>query len=302
MKYKAHFLFLSFVLLLALRTHAQELNLDVKVNAVQLQTVDPVVIENLETTINDFMNLTNWTNDEYESHERIEGALIINITKELSPTTFEADIYITTSRPVYNSSYYSQVLNIADKKAVFQFEQFQPLSNSRSNFVDNLSSILTFYAYIILGFDYDSFAPMGGDSHFQAAQSILSSIPTATKSLDNNWASSGNKRNRYLLIENLFDARVKPFRQAFYEYHRQSLDVMYKDPNKARAIMSGTIASISAVNRVYNNSMIIQMFLDSKRNEVIEIFSGGNRSETKKIYDTMTSMDPSNLQAYNSLR
>ncbi|MBT8233338.1 MAG: DUF4835 family protein, partial [Bacteroidia bacterium] len=158
----------SFVLIIllscALFLKAQELNIKVKVNAPRLNLVDPKVFETLEKQISEFLNNTRWTDDEFEPHEKIEGNVNVTITGELSATSFAADFFIQTIRPVYNSNYKSQILNFVDKVS-FSYQEFQPIENSYNTYYDPLSSLLTYYAYLMLAADYDTFEMLGGDKY-----------------------------------------------------------------------------------------------------------------------------------------
>lgn len=281
---------------------AQELNFDVTINTPKLKLADPKVFETLESAIEEFINNTVWTEDNFESEERIEGALQINIKEDLSTNTFIADFYVSTSRPVYNSNYYSSTLLLVDKDAGFSYEQYGPLFNNKNAFSDNLSAILSYYAYVVIGTDYDTFSPLGGERFFQIAQSIVNSIPRSVSSSDQAWNAVGSRRNRYWLVENLLNPRVKPYRQAIYDYHRRSLDEMYTDPDKSRAVMLSAITAIGDVNDAFPNSMILKLFSDTKRKEIVEIFDVASQGEKDKVYNIMTEIDPALSSEFNSLR
>jgi len=286
----------------SLSLHAQELNLAVTINTPKLKLADPQVFRSLETTITEFFNNTAWTEDEFDTQERIEGSLQINVKEDISTNSFVADFYVSTSRPVYNSNYYSQTLLLLDRDVSFSYEQFGPIFNNAASFSDNLSAILTYYAYVILGVDYDSFSPLGGERYFEIAQNIINSVPPNISGSDNSWTAIGSSRNRYWLIENLLNPRVKSYRQAMYDYHRRSLDTMTDDPDRARAIMLSAITAIGEVNRTFPNSMILKLFSDTKRAEIIEVFQVATAGEKTKVYDIMTEIDPALSSEFNSLR
>lgn len=281
---------------------AQELNLDVTINTPQLKTADPKVFNTLENAIQEFYNNTVWTEEEYEPFERIEGALQINITDDISSSTFVCDMYLSVSRPVYKSNYYSQLINHVDKGITFSYAEFDPLYNNTASFSDNLSAILTFYAYIIIGLDSDSFSPYGGETYYQIAQNIVSAIPTNVTNTDKSWTALGGERNRYWLINNFLNPRMRNYRLANYEYHRQGLDVMYDDTDAGKANMLGALKSIGDVNKTFPNSMAMQVFSDTKRQELIEIFSGASSGERRKVYDIMTKIDPSKASEFSTFR
>lgn len=192
----------------------QELNIRVNISTPKLKLADPKVFKTLEIAITEFLNNTQWTSDQFEDVEKIEGSLQINITEDLSTNSFVADFYIQAVRPIYLSSTTSTLLNHVDRGVPINYEEQNSINNNANGFTDNLSAILSYYAYLILGFDYDSFAPMGGQDHFQVAQNIVSSIPPNVSSGDRGWLSLGNSRNRYWLLENILNPRVRPYRLA----------------------------------------------------------------------------------------
>lgn len=290
------------LLLPGLFVQAQELNATVRVNTQKLQTVDPRVFETLEQTLVEFLNSQKWTNDIFELEERINCNVLLTIQEERSPTSFKADLAIQASRPVFGTTYETALLNHIDKDVTFTYEQFQPLQFSQNNFNDNLSAVLSFYAYIILGMDYDSFSPLGGEPYFQVAQQILNSVPQAEAAANPGWRSLDGNRNRYWMIENILSPRVRPYRQAMYEYHRQSLDIMADDVNTGRGLMVNALSQVGDVNQTYPNSMIVQMFVNAKSQEVVEIFKKGTRQEQDQVIQIMSKIDPTNASRYRGIK
>ena len=293
---------ISIILGLASTLIGQEFKFNVTVNAPRTQTVDAKVFESLEKDIFNFYNNTKWTEDEFEAHEKIEGNVNITITDELNPTTFTMDVNVQSIRPVFNSNYKSQLLNYADKGIVVTYVEGQPIQNSFNSYIDPLSSVLTYYAYLILGYDYDSYEAFGGDAHFQTALNIINNVPSNVAS---GTAWDPNFRiitSRYNVIENLIDPRSRPLRQATYEYHLKSLDEMANDPGKSRAVMLSAITAVDQVNKAYLNSGLVQMFTDSKRKEIIEIFKGGDRGQQTKVFDLMVKLDPSRTSEYANIK
>lgn len=295
-------LFFIPLLLAGLYLQAQELNATVRVNVQKLQTVDPQVFETLEQTLLEFLNSQKWTNDVFELEERINCNILLTIQEERSATSFKADLAIQASRPVYGTNYETALFNHIDKDVTFTYEQFQPLQFSQNVFNDNLSTVLSFYAYIILGLDYDSFSPLGGEPYFQIAQQILNSIPQSAAAANPGWRSLDGNRNRYWIIENILSPRVRPYRQAMYEYHRQALDIMAEDVNTGRGIMVNALSQISDVDQAYPNSMIVQMFVNAKSQEVVEIFKKGTRQEQDQVIQIMSKIDPTNSSRYRAIR
>ena len=162
--------------------------------------------------------------------------------------------------------------------------------------------LLSFYVYVILGLDYDSFAPFGGEPYYQLAQEVVNTLPQSLADNDGGWNSLKSDRNRFWIIENILSPRVRPYRQAVYDYHRQALDIMSENVDAGRAIMVQAIESIRGVAQAYPNAIIIQMFVNSKSEEIVEIFKRGSRTEVDKVIRAMTKMDASNSAKYRSLR
>lgn len=302
MPIRQNFVTILFLLVALTTSIGQELNLEVRVNAPTLKVADPRTITSFEKTLNEFFNERKWTSDEYETEERIEGTIQINIKDDPSANSFVADVYITSGRPVYNSNYTSPLLNHVDRDISFSYSELDPIRDNRNTYTDNLSSIMTYYAYIILGFDYDSFSLDGGEDHFKTANGIVANIPPNVSSSDRSWSSLGSERNRYWLINNILNPRLKRYRQAYYDYHRKGLDKMETDVVVSKAIMLSSLKEIRAVNESYPNSMILQMFSNSKRAEILEIFKNSIRTEQKLVYDIMSELDPAQSDFLKELR
>ena len=297
MRYLIVFSFIFFSTLV----RSQELNINVDISAPRLNLVDPKVFETMESQISDFINKTKWTDDEFEEFEKIEGNINITITAELSATSFAADIYVQSIRPVFNSNYKTQVINFLDK-VTFTYREFQPIQNSYNAFYDPLSSLLTFYVYLIIGSDYDTYSLLGGDPYFETAQNIVNSIPTSNQSLVGEWGSQGDTRNKYWIMENIRNARIRPIRQALYDYNINGLDKMHEDAARSRAVMVSALTTAKDVHRSYPNSAFMQMFVNAKREEIIEIFKGAGRGEQSKVYDIMVKLDPSQASRYSGIK
>ena len=283
---------------------AQELNIKVSIvtqGSINSLTNDASLFKDLEKNITEFINTTKWTDDEYETHEKIRGSLQLTITEEVQSNVFKAELVVQTERPVYNSTYSSPLINLIDKNVSFTFNGLQPLLKTTNTFYDNLSSILSFYVYYIMGMDYDSFSLNGGEPHFLKAQEIITSLPS-NYVRDDGWKNDGGgRRNRYWLIENILNPRMRQFRQAFYEYHRLSLDKMYDEPDKSRAVMLSALTSIGQANLEYPNTYLIQMFGDAKKDEVVEIFKLGDKGQKIKVKGIMVGMDASKTEKYSVL-
>lgn len=287
------------LLLLVIAGKAQEFNCTVRINTPKLQDVDPRVFKTLENSIAEFMNSTKWTEDNFESGEKIETNIQINIKDELSPTSFSGEIFIQANRPVYGSNYKTVLVEHADKDFVFTYEEFQPLEFVENSYVSNLTSVLAFYAYYTLGMDYDSFSPKGGSNYFQKANNILNNVPQRTAK---GWSSLDGNRNRYWMIESILSPRVAPFREANYLYHRGGIDYIAEDREKGLTAIVTAIQKIREVNNGYPNAMAIQMFVNAKSEEIIEILLGGTSTQRRDVYGVMVKIDPSNASDYTPIR
>ena len=288
------------LLFLAVLAEAQELNCKVRINVPKLQTVDPKVFQTLESSVQEFLNSRKWTDDTYQNFERIECNISINITEELNPTTFAANLFIQASRPVYGSAYKTVILEHNDRDLVFEYEEYKPLIFVENSFTSNLTSVLAFYVYMILGQDYDTFSPLGGSPHYQKAQDILNTVPQSSGV--KGWSSLDGQRNRYWMIESTLNPRVAPLRNAMYDYHRLGLDVMSKDPEEGKNSMITAMEKIKQVNTNYPNSMVMQMFVNAKSNEIVDIFLNSTSIQKRTVYAVMIKIDPANASKYAVIR
>lgn len=294
----------SIVLLciLSFQTKAQELNISVKVAAPTATKTDPKIFDKLEQDISTLLNNSIWTQDEFQVFERIEGNLQINITEEVSSNSFKAEMILKTSRPIYNGTYTSSIINYVDKGVVFTYDGVTPLAKTSDGYIDNLSSILSFYAYFMIGMDYDTFKRSSGTAYFNKARDIYNNLPSNIQRSGGWDPTSSNRQNRYFLLENVTSPKFKPYRDAMYDYHRLGMDTMYEDNGKARAVILGAITTLGEVNQNYNNAILLKMFSDAKRTELVDIFSIAEKGQKTRVIGVMTEIDPSQSSAYKSLR
>ncbi len=291
------------VVLLAMTTliTAQELNIQVNVKANNIENADPKIFKTLEAEITEMINSNTWTDDTFEDHERIEGQITLTISKEINATNFEAELAIVTARPVFNSTYKSQLIKYLDRSVIFSYDGIRPIQKSENNYLDNLSSIISYYVYIIIGMDYDSFSPNGGNPYFDKAFDVYTALPSGLKK-GRGWTTEDNSQhNRYYLLNNIRNPSLKGFRNAFYEYHRLALDKMSEDPGKARASLLGAITQIGEVEKNYPRSILIRMFSDAKELEILDIFRPASKGEKSKVSKIMSSINPMKSTAYKNL-
>ncbi len=285
--------------------HAQgELNCTVRINTPQLQQTDRRVFDQLEVSLREFLNNTKWTKDAFEPDERIKCNFILTIRSELGNNTFEGELAVQSVRPVYGSTYESPMLSHLDRNIVFQYEQNQPIQFQPDvNDNPNLPSLFAFYAYIILALDYDSFAPFGGDPYLLQAQQIVTNIQNTPGNSSPGWrpTDGGGNRNRYWIIENLLNPRVRPMRAAMYTYHRKGLDLFSSDMNTAKNNILQALEEVDKVNTAYFNAMIVQMFANAKKDEIVEMWRVGERSQKERVQQIMMRVDPANMARYREI-
>ncbi len=281
-----------------------ELNANVRISTPQLQKNDRRVFDQLETSLRDFLNNTKWTQETFEQEERIECNFILTISEEADNNLFRAELAVQATRPVYGSGYKTALLSHLDKDVVFTYEQNQPiefLPDATDN--QNLPALLAFYAYIILGLDYDSFSLYGGDPYLLTAQQIVTNIQNSSTNNTPGWrpADGGKNRNRYWIIENLLNPRVKPYRAAMYNYYRKGLDMFTTDMDVAKAAILLSLEEVDKVNTAYFNCMIVQMFANAKRDELVEMFKVAGRPQKERVTQIMTKIDPANSPRYREI-
>lgn len=290
----------SFVLLtLVFPFYAQELNCQVSVVSTQIQgTTEKQIFDQLQKAIFEFMNNTKWTKDNYTAAERIDCSILINVTQKLGIDDYSATIQVQSRRPVFKSSYYSPMFNYIDEKFVFKFQQFQQLEYNLNIFTNNLTSVLSFYANIIIANDYDSYSNLGGTEYFQKAQTIVSNAQSAAEP---GWKSYESNKNRYWIAENALQPVFQPIRECSYKYHRKGLDIMNEKTDDGRKEI---LTSLDLLKGVYNNrpaSFIMELFFNAKTDELVNIFSKGFPEEKNKAYETLTTVDPANTTKWNKM-
>lgn len=281
-----------------------ELNASVRVSTPQLQRNDRKVFDQLETSLKEFLNNTKWTNDNFEPEERVKCNFILTISKESDGNVFEAELAVQATRPVYGSGYETPLLSYLDKDVIFTYEQNQPIEFLRDNPENqNLSSLLAFYVYIILGMDYDSYSQYGGEPHLLTAEKIILNIQNSSSNSAPGWrpGDGGKNRNRYWIMENLLNPRVRPFRNAIYTYHRKGLDMFTTNQDQGKAAILLALEDIDKVSAAYFNSMIIQMFSYAKKDELVEMWKIAPKAQKDRVIQIMSKIDPANTQRYREI-
>jgi hypothetical protein len=296
MKRLFSFLLLLSALLPGLR--AQELQCGVTVSAPQLRVADPRVFRTLETAIYEFMNNRAWTGDKFAIEERIRCELVITITDELAIDRFRAQVAVVASRPVYNSDYQTVLLNWVDRDWEFSYQEFQPFDFNENVVLDNLTDMLAYYAYIIIGLDYDSYSLYGGTPWLQMAQKIVNNNQNTP---EKGWKPYDGIRNRFWLTDNLLNPRFQAYREAYYKYHRQGLDLFHQDLITPLTTITQCLTLLNGVNTSNPNSMAIQVFFNAKSDELIGIYADAPSKEQAQAIAMLNRMDAQNTEKYRKI-
>ncbi len=278
---------------------AQELNCRVQVAAPTVSNVERRVLDALQTAIRDFMNDRKWTNDTYSLDERIECNLLLTVDEVSNNTRFKGQLQIQSNRIVFNSSYDSPILNFIDEDIDFDYIENTILEFQLDQNRGNLSSILAYYAFLIVGMDYDTFALEGGTPYFSKAQQI---VVNAQNSPNVGWKAFESNKNRYWIVENVLHQAFKPLRQAMYEYHLQGLDHMYENPNTARVKIAEGISGLRKVHQTRPLSYNMRLFFLAKVDEILNIYSEAPPQESNSLFNDLQILDPANISKYNRLK
>jgi hypothetical protein len=281
---------------------AQELRCRVSIDARQAQISDKQVFRDLEKAITDFMNNRRWTNDKFAPEERIDCSLLITITRSPSIGFYEGTAQVQALRPVYGTNYNSYLINYIDREWQIQYNQSQPLDIFNENvYNNNLTSILAFYAYLILGLDYDSFSKLGGSPYFQTAFNIANTAQQGIQNGERGWSAFEDQRNRYWLIENLMNQQMLALRENTYIYHRQVMDGFVKNPDEARSKVLEILQRMRQVNQLRPAAILTNTFFDTKADEIINLLQQGDPRVRQQAYNLLIEMDPTNTDRYKRL-
>ncbi|WP_319509675.1 DUF4835 family protein [uncultured Draconibacterium sp.] len=277
---------------------AQELRCNVTVSARGIQGANQNLFRTMQSDLYDFMNNRKWTDHVYSYDEKIRCNILIRLDEQISADEFRGSIQVQLTRPIFNSSYTSTVLNIKDNDFHCKYVEFQPLEFNETSNRDNLTNIMAFYAYVILGFDYDTFSEEGGTEFFQKAQAIVNNSQNAR---ERGWKAFESERNRYWLIENVLNKSYSSFRTCMYNYHRNGLDMMSDRVEEGRANVAESLRDIQKVFRRRPSTYILQMFFDAKADELVNIFSKSFPDERNRVMTILNEVDPSNGSKYEKI-
>jgi hypothetical protein len=278
--------------------HAQELNCKVIVNYDKITNANTQIFKSLETSLNEFVNKTAWTEKTYKDDEKISCSMFITINSYDS-NNFEASIQVQASRPVFNSSFTTPIININDKDFNFQYIEFQNLFYSPTSYDSNLVSVIAYYSYIILGVDAETFKLDSGANYFQSAQEIVSlAAPTGGKG----WSQTDKTQNRYYLITDLLSSTFRPYREAMFQYHFNGLDNMNKDLKTSKETLIQSINTLSSLHSARPNSYLTRIFFDSKADEIVSIFTGGPSVNIDGFVEKLSKISPINSAKWSNIK
>lgn len=292
-----HWLVILNILLFSGFIKAQELNCAIQINSDQVQGTNKSVFNTLQKSISDFVNNRKWSEMSFANTERIECTLNI-IVKKVDGNVFTSEIQIQSRRPIFNSAYNSTLFNFKDISFTFNYKEFDQLEMNQNTITSNLTAVLAYYAYIIIGYDMDSFSRLGGTPYFQAAENIVNSAQGADLA---GWKAFESSKNRYALVNNLMDEAFKKYRNYFYEYHRLGLDEMSTNATNARARIADGLPLLREANRARPSAIVISSFLDAKNDELINIFSKATTQEKNDAIEILSDVNPTQITRYSQI-
>lgn len=287
-----------FFLMFAFQVTGQEINCQIQVTARQVQGTDRRAFESMQTALYEFINARKWTPYSYKLEERIEATILLTIHEQLSSEKFRGQLNLVLKRPVYKTNLNTTLLNYIDKDIEFTYVENEPLQFSDNSFDGNLTAIIAFYINIFLGLDADSFSPLGGTPYFERAQAIVQSAQSVNEP---GWKAYESQKNRYWLSENLTNPIYRPVRESLYKYHLLGLDKMYDNAEMGRASIAESIKLLGQAHEQKPGSFLIQLILEAKRNEIIQVFSEGSPNTKTEVVNILKEIDPANGSRYQQI-
>ncbi|MEE9349550.1 MAG: DUF4835 family protein [Flavobacteriaceae bacterium] len=278
--------------------NGQELNCKVNVISSQVSGSNKQVFTTLEKAVNEFMNNTKWTDKNYKNQEKVQCVMTLNISERISNDTYKGSLQVQVVRPVFNSTYLTPILNYSDNDILFNYEEFQPLEFNKTSFDSNLTSLLSFYAYVMLGIDADSFSRNGGDEHLKEAEKIML---LAQQGGAKGWNSIDGDTTRFKLIDGLLDPNYKSFRLMMYKYHLSGLDTMVSNKTNAKKNISNAIILLKQIYSKRPNAYLLRVFLDTKTDEIVSIFSDGPKINSQRLRETLMKIFPTKNSEWSKI-
>lgn len=298
---KIKLLLLSFLMVGSVM--AQELNARVTVVATRVNnTVNKNAFLTLQTALNNFLNNRKWTSEAFTAAEKIECNFLLNLESTDDANVYRGSLTIQAARPIFNTSYVSPLINFKDDDIVFKYIEFQQLDFNENRvtgndaLVSNLTAVFGYYAYVVLGFDFASYSPHGGDAYFQKAQNVVNNAPDGRNI--SGWKAFDSRRNRYWLAENMLNSRYSIMHDVFYNYYRLGMDKLYEDDTKARSEMLNVLNLLDNFNKDNPNTMVNQFFFQGKFTELINVFSKATPADKARAKELLVKLDLTNANKY----
>ena len=284
------------------KSAAQELEAKININHNQIQGTDASIFDNLQQTLEQFVNERQWTNLKFQKNERIQCSFNVTVTKyDKNTNTFTCKAQVQANRPVYNSAYTTTLYNNVDNDFTFQFAQFDQLEFNEENIDNQLTALFAYYAYLIIGINLDSFAPMGGEDILQRCMNLTNNAQNLNYP---GWKSFDNDRNRFAIINDYLDGGMAPFRQLQYDYYRKGLDEMANNAERGRTEITTTLeTNLKKCHEDKPLSRLPQIWTDYKRDELANIYKGkGTQKEKESVYEILFSINASQSNSWNKIK
>ncbi len=281
---------------------AQEINCTVTVNSDQIEGSNKQVYETLKSAIEEYMNQNRWTNMTFAEQEKIECSMML-VVKAVADNMYSCEMTLQSRRPVYGTTYTTPLLNFVDRNFNFTYQEFDRIEYQQNQFTTNLTAMLAYYCYLIIGHDMDSYQRLGGTPFFEQCENIVNACQSASmeSSEQKGWLAFDSNRNRYALINNLLDEAFKKYRNYYYEYHRLGLDEMSGNVTNGRARIAEGISVLKEAYRARPATYVINTFLDAKADELVDIFKKGTDKEKKEVYELLVDIDPTRQGTYDRM-
>lgn len=277
---------------------AQELRCQVEVNSQKIEGTNKSVFETLQSSIADYMNENKFSNATFSPNEKIECRLFLTVS-EYENDRIKGDLQVQLSRPVYNSSYTTTLMNFKDSKIDFEYREGDPLTFNETSQQSNLTAILDYYAYLFLGIDFDSFSPLGGQQYYDKAQSV---VQAAQSTGEVGWKAFEDTKNRSAVLSTFTDNNTAGIRRLLYDYHRKGLDEMVTSPDKGRAVITESLKEIQGVYKAAPMSVALSMFRDAKMDELVNIYSKAPQTERETAYEILQPIFPTDMERLDKIK
>lgn len=297
-----HIVAILALIVMSIAMTAQELKCTISINSEQVQGSNKAVFTTLQQSMEEFVNTQRWTNMTFQEKERIECSMMI-VVKNVQDNMFVCEFTCQSRRPVFGTTYTTPTLNIKDENFTFTYQEYDRMEFQTNTFTSNLTALVAYYCYLIIGHDMDSFAKLGGTPYFQVCEDIVTSAQSA--SIDNaemvGWKAFESNRNRYALTNNLMDEAFKKYRAYYYDYHRHGLDEMVNNVANGRARIAKDIKVLKEAYNARPATYLVGTFVDAKADELVNIFKRGTAEEKNRVYELLMDIDPTRQNTYENI-